>query len=87
MRESKAGGQKKAVGRGQDFNNLSIKKRAFPGSGEYVHIRPFPLKIKFLDKLYNAYFSAQFQTKIPYYEKKLLLFSSLVHGLPVFNHG
>jgi hypothetical protein len=44
----------------------------FPAVGQPGRsIWPFPLKIKFLDKLYNAYFSAQFQTKIPYYEKKL----------------
>jgi hypothetical protein len=37
------------------------------------------LKIKFLDKPYNAYFSIKFQTKIAYYEKKLSLFGCLLH--------
>src|SRR6185503_20078795 len=53
---------------------------------------PFPLKIKFLDKSDNAYFSIRlyrgnsFGTKLKLliYEKKLPLFSYLADGCPVF---
>jgi len=38
-----------------------VEKPANTGVFKISTIYPFPLKIKFLDKLYNAYFSAKFQ--------------------------
>lgn len=87
MSESKAEGKKEGAGGPKDFNILSlILSLSVPGLAG-VHNLSFPLKIKFLDKLYNAYFSAQFQTKIPYYEKKLSLFCGLADGLLLYTYS
>jgi len=59
-----------------DFNILFLPDFFFINN---VVRRAFPLKIKFLEKAYNAYFSVQFfrghasgsKLKLPYYEKKL----------------
>jgi len=44
-------------------NLVRVEKPANMGVFKISTIYPFPLKIKFLDKLYNAYFSAKFQNQ------------------------
>ena len=64
MAESKEEVKPRQFGALQDFNNLSLNMKYLIREND-ASKHSFSLKIKFLDKGNNAYFSDIFQTKIP----------------------